>query len=179
MGIWPWQCTPTGLDNSTELRMEKIHQAVTEIWVPQVWQPPARPPARPPGPWRQYPSSPEGWGVKMTLSLSLSTIFSLTRESPYLGKTVFIWRWGPGFNKLSHIGWGSFQLAILADTVKFWLEFSSLCIKLLQKKGTSAYTFLSFWALSWGLYQGYKDMDDQQPFETEWWQNRTDRDHHS
>ena len=47
MGIWPWQCTPTGLDNSTELWMEKIHQAVTEIWVPQVWQPPARPPARP------------------------------------------------------------------------------------------------------------------------------------
>ena len=37
--------------NSTELRTEKIHQAVTEIWVPQVWQPPARPPA----PWRQYP----------------------------------------------------------------------------------------------------------------------------
>ena len=24
----------------------------------------ARPTARPPGPWRQYPSSPEGWGVK-------------------------------------------------------------------------------------------------------------------
>ena len=33
--------------------------------------------------------------------------------------------------------------------------------------------------LSWNLYQGHKDMDDQQPFETEWWQNRTDRDHHS
>ena len=69
MGIWQWQCTPTGPDNSTELRMEKIRQAVTKIWVPQVWQPPARPPgrqaARPPGPWRQYPSSPEGWGVKM------------------------------------------------------------------------------------------------------------------
>ena len=64
MGIWPWQCTPTGLDNSTELRMEKIHQAVTKIWVLQVWQPPARPQARPPGPWRQYPSSPEGQGVK-------------------------------------------------------------------------------------------------------------------
>ena len=42
MGKWPWRCTTTGLDNSTELRMEKIHQAVTEIWVPQVWQPPAR-----------------------------------------------------------------------------------------------------------------------------------------
>ena len=27
-------------------------------------RPAARPPARPPGPWRQYPSSPEGWGVK-------------------------------------------------------------------------------------------------------------------
>ena len=46
MGKWPWQCTTTGLDNSSELRMEKIRQAVTEIWVPQVWQPPARPPAR-------------------------------------------------------------------------------------------------------------------------------------
>ena len=53
MGKWPWRCTSTGLDNSTELRMEKIHQAVTEIWVPQIWQPPARqdrddntPPAR-------------------------------------------------------------------------------------------------------------------------------------
>ena len=46
MGKWPWRCTTTGLDNSTELRMEKIHQAVTEIWVPQVWQPPGRPAAR-------------------------------------------------------------------------------------------------------------------------------------
>ena len=25
--------------------------------------------ARPPGPWRQYPSSPEGWGVKMLFSI--------------------------------------------------------------------------------------------------------------
>ena len=60
MGKWPWQCTTRGLDNSTKLRMEKIRQAVTDIWVLQVWQPPARPP----GPWRQYPSSPDGWGVK-------------------------------------------------------------------------------------------------------------------
>ena len=35
------------------------NQAITEIWVPQFWQPPSRP-----QPWRQYPSSPEGWGVK-------------------------------------------------------------------------------------------------------------------
>ena len=61
MGKWSWQCTTTGLDNSTELRMEKIRQAFAEIWVPQVWQPLA---ARPPRPWRQYPSCPEGWGVK-------------------------------------------------------------------------------------------------------------------
>ena len=27
----------------------------------------ARPTARPPGPWRQYPSSPEGWGVKSNI----------------------------------------------------------------------------------------------------------------
>ena len=59
-GQMTWQCTTTGLDYSTELRIEKIRQAVTEIWVPQFWQLPARPP----GPWRQYPSSPEGWGVK-------------------------------------------------------------------------------------------------------------------
>ena len=52
-------CTITGLDNSTELQMEKVCQAVTEIWVPQVWQPPACPP----GPWQQNPSSLEGWGV--------------------------------------------------------------------------------------------------------------------
>ena len=26
----------------------------------------SRPPTRPPGPWRQYPSSPKGWGVKST-----------------------------------------------------------------------------------------------------------------
>ena len=46
MGKWPWQCTTTGLDNSTEFRMVKIRQAVTEIWVPQVWQPPTRPTTR-------------------------------------------------------------------------------------------------------------------------------------
>ena len=56
-GKWPQQCTTSSLDNSTELWMEKICQAVIEIGVPQVWQPPARP-------WRQYPSSPKGWGVK-------------------------------------------------------------------------------------------------------------------
>ena len=67
MGRRQWQCTTTGLNNSTELQMEKIRQAVTVIWVPLVWHCqvwPTRPPSRPPGPWRQYPSSPEGWGVQ-------------------------------------------------------------------------------------------------------------------
>ena len=30
-------------------------------------RPTARPPVRPLGPWRQYPSSPEGWGVKIKI----------------------------------------------------------------------------------------------------------------
>ena len=68
MGKWPWQCTTIGLDNSTELRMEKIRQAVTEIWVPQVWQPPAQRPART---VTTLPSSPEGWGVKSELSVKM------------------------------------------------------------------------------------------------------------
>ena len=41
-------------------------------------RPAGRPPARPPGPWRQYPSSPEGWGVKTTISsLKWQEIISL------------------------------------------------------------------------------------------------------
>ena len=47
MDKWSWQCTITGQDNSTALRIEKIRQAVAEIWVP----------------WRQYPSKLESWGV--------------------------------------------------------------------------------------------------------------------
>ena len=46
MGKCSWQCTTTSLENSTELRTEKIHQTVTDIWVPQVWQPPAHPVAQ-------------------------------------------------------------------------------------------------------------------------------------
>ena len=38
--------------------------------------PPARPPARPPRPWRQYPSSPEGWRVKR----HYSSAFALTHQ---------------------------------------------------------------------------------------------------
>ena len=47
IGKWPRQCTSTGVDNSKELQMKKIPQAVTETWVCQVWQPPSSPPACP------------------------------------------------------------------------------------------------------------------------------------
>ena len=43
MAKWPWQCTTTGLEYYTELETVKIRQSVTEIWIPQDWQPPARP----------------------------------------------------------------------------------------------------------------------------------------
>ena len=64
MGKGPGECTTTGLDNSTELRMEKIRQAVTEIWVSQICQLPKRLPR----PWWQHPYSPESWGVKINTS---------------------------------------------------------------------------------------------------------------
>ena len=77
MGKWPWQCTTTGLDNSSELRMEKIRQAVTEIWVPQVWQPPARPPART---VTTIPLQPEGLrGKKMDMMNACSVINAAPR----------------------------------------------------------------------------------------------------
>ena len=97
MGKWPWQCTTRGLDNSTELRMEKIRQAVTEIWVPQVWQPPARPP----GPWRQYPSSPEGWGVKMGLITNFSHFSTWPPQNlrfPISRKLLNLGSWFGGLN---------------------------------------------------------------------------------
>ena len=65
---------------------------------------------------------------------------------------------------------------------KTWVELSSL------RKRYSVVYFLPTRCisikgdrniLSRSVHQGYKDMDNQQPFETEWWQNRTDRDHHS
>ena len=59
MGKRPWQCTTTGLDNSTELGTEKIRQAVKRdmgsaslaVTHPATW---------PPGPWRQYPTRLRG-----------------------------------------------------------------------------------------------------------------------
>ena len=60
----------------------------------------ARPPARPPGPWRQYPSSPEGWGVKthVYVDLYLFDLEVLSKTSV----TLIIWR-----TKYRHICWQS------------------------------------------------------------------------
>ena len=43
--------------------------------------PPARLPARPPEPWRQYPSSPKGWGVKMVLKSFVIKIYVVKMAS--------------------------------------------------------------------------------------------------
>ena len=57
MGKWPWRCTTTGIGNSTELRMEKSVKRLQRYASLAATRPAARP-------WRQYPSSPKGWGVK-------------------------------------------------------------------------------------------------------------------
>ena len=46
----------------------------------------ARPATRPPGPWRQYPSSPEGWGVKMVTLWNSHTVIvkQSTINSPHI-----------------------------------------------------------------------------------------------
>ena len=59
-------------------------------------RPPAHPPTRPPEPWRQYPSSPKGWGVKRpptsVLSGSVTTEYSCnTLLSCFLGGTPNNW----------------------------------------------------------------------------------------
>ena len=51
----------------------------------------ARPAARPPGPWRQYPSSPEGWGVKTDKIWHTSLQFLLKNISPYWNTIFHQW----------------------------------------------------------------------------------------
>ena len=85
MGKWPWQCTATGLDNSTELRMEKIHQAVTEIRVPQVWQPPDTPTAT--GTVTTIPLQPGGLMGKKAYKTSIGEIKNTWRNYQHEVKT--------------------------------------------------------------------------------------------
>ena len=80
MGKWPWQCTTTCLDNSTELQMEKIHQASSgcrDMGSASLAATclPACLPARQPEPWQQYPSSPKGWGVKTVFPVKHDHLF--------------------------------------------------------------------------------------------------------
>ena len=46
------------------------------------------PPGRPPEPWRQYPSSPKGWGVKHTTNWALTT-----RAIPWFDHILKISQW--------------------------------------------------------------------------------------
>ena len=83
MNKWPWQCSTTGLDNSTELRTKKSIKRLQRKGFRKFGRsPPGRPSAHPPRPWRQYPSSPEGWGVKKTqyipLDMQINKWFQLT-----------------------------------------------------------------------------------------------------
>ena len=63
MGKWPWQCRATSLDNSTELlKGENPSSSYRDMGSTSLAA--VRPPTHPPGSWLQYPSSPEGWGLK-------------------------------------------------------------------------------------------------------------------
>ena len=62
MRKWPWHCTTSGLDNSLELRMEKIRPAVSDICLPQNLEPIACPPERYDNTFPARRS--QGWPVK-------------------------------------------------------------------------------------------------------------------
>ena len=51
----------------------------------------ARQAARPPGPWRQYPSSPEGWGVKMCFRLGSFTEWWWQTTKCHCEKKSILW----------------------------------------------------------------------------------------
>ena len=56
-------------------------------------RPPARPSTQPPGPWRQYPSSPEGWGVKRdsgSLKLCDRNNTQITKVQGLLQNRIFL-----------------------------------------------------------------------------------------
>ena len=74
----------------------------------------ARPTARPPGPWRQYPSSPEGWGVKSRRKQKFNSyrLYKCEFISPlYRGlgfgqdPTMYHFKWGPPFSDGDTIHW--------------------------------------------------------------------------
>ena len=59
MGKWPWQCTTTGQE--TIPQNFEWRKSIKRL---QNYDSTSLAAARPAGPWKQYPSSPEGWGVK-------------------------------------------------------------------------------------------------------------------
>ena len=67
MGTWPWPCITSGLDNSTELRREKIRPSMSEICIPQILAA-----ACPPGLAQQYSSSWKGWWIKSNIMMFIA-----------------------------------------------------------------------------------------------------------
>ena len=166
MGKWPWQCTTRGLDNSTELQIEKICQAVTEIWVPQVWQPPAQPP----GLWRQYSSSQEGWGVK-TWSSSPDRRARVRTRSCH-GPDC----WGPEVCLISKIWRLEYNGMAQNISCHAKLQISSMEMRSLwQKKAGHRVTRtilvpqFSKWRLKQGSCQTFEKI--QEPLQEKFWQN--------
>ena len=83
----------------------------------------ARPAARPPGPWRQYPSSPEGWGVKRNWPQPCHPVFNLgfwNCESQ--GHINFVKKWVPSkfFESLSDSIWFNVLKLWVPRTQQTW-----------------------------------------------------------
>ena len=97
MGKWPWQCTPTGLDNSTELRTERIHEVVTEIWGSQVWQLLAWPPTRT---VTTIPLQPGKSGGRYRVDTISSKDGQCQTRIP-----LFQLHWSGGYKLTKHIPW--------------------------------------------------------------------------
>ena len=71
----------------------------------------ARPTARPPGPWRQYPSSPEGWGVKREVDI-------ISRYKWWINEELHRW----SFDKPSKIVYHWYLKYLLTRTFSWWLR---------------------------------------------------------
>ena len=77
------------LSNYTELRTEKIRQAVTEIWILQIWHPPACP--------DHYDNTPQPWRVKKSMlpkmlipHLWITFCFIRTETMPFTQHTTVL-----------------------------------------------------------------------------------------
>ena len=90
-GKWPWHCTTACLDKSIEFGMEKIHCAVSEIWVPQNLDQPL---ACPPWSGMTIPLQPEGLRDKneiIHLVLLEILLSGVIKSKIHLQSEKYIW----------------------------------------------------------------------------------------